>query len=140
MNRCLGPRRSKSRRTGAVLVEFAVTLPIVILVFFAAFEFCRAAMVRHTVDNAVYEAARRGILPGATAADVENQADQVLATIGLAGAQVDVTPASIVEGTTEVTVRIQVPLDSNGYVTPVFLGGAVIDRSLTMRRESAGTI
>ena len=139
MIRAIARGKRGPHRKGAVLVEFAVTLPISILVFFAAFEFCRAAMVRHTVDNAVYEAARRGILPGATAADVEDEANRVLATIGIAGAEVEVTPSSIAEDTPEVTVRIRTQLDENGYVTPVFLSGVVVDRELTMRREGAGT-
>lgn len=133
-------RRSHAARRGAVLVEFAVTLPLALLVFFAAFEFCRAAMVRHTVDDAVYEGARAGILPGATVEDVRFATNQTLATIGLVATDVEVQPTALAEETPAVTVRVRVPMDSNGYVAPLFLGGVVIDRSFTMRREGAGGV
>ena len=60
-------KRVSQRRTGAVMVEFVIVAPLLFLFFFAAFEFCRVAMIRHTADNAVYEGARIGIIPGATA-------------------------------------------------------------------------
>ncbi len=50
-------------------VEFAICFPLLLLFFFAAFEFCRANMIRQTADNAAYEGARRAIVPGATAED-----------------------------------------------------------------------
>ena len=42
----------RQRRCGAVLVEFAVCAPIIFVVIFASFEFCRVNMIRHTMDNA----------------------------------------------------------------------------------------
>ncbi len=42
----------KRARRGATLVEFALVVPILFLLFFAAVEFARVAMIRHTVDNA----------------------------------------------------------------------------------------
>ena len=63
-------RKSASRRTGAAMVEFAIVSPLLFLFFFGAMEFCRVAMIRHTADNAVYEATRVGIIPGASSTDV----------------------------------------------------------------------
>ena len=52
--------RSKAQcRPGATLLEFAVVVPLLFLCFFAAFEFCRVAMIQHTADNAVYEGCRK---------------------------------------------------------------------------------
>ncbi|SMP71822.1 TadE-like protein [Neorhodopirellula lusitana] len=132
----LGRRRGDgSRRTGAVMVEFAVVAPLLFLFFFAGFEFCRVAMIRHTVDNAVYESARRGIIPGATAAEVRTEAIRVLSTIGISAFNVQVTPGAINDNTEEVTVRIIVPLDENTFVPATYFVGKQIDRELTMRRE-----
>ena len=60
-------------RPGAVLVEMAITSSLAFLFFFAALEFCRVAMIRHTVENALYEGARTGIVPGATTAEVSTK-------------------------------------------------------------------
>lgn len=120
-----------------MVVEFAITLPIVLLFFFAAFEFCRFAMLNHTVDNAVYEASRRGIVPGATAAQVETTARNILSTLGINSATVTVTPNNIVKTTPEVTVAIVVPFNQNSFAPTRFFTGATVQRSLTMQREGS---
>ena len=65
-------QRSNSRvRRGAAMSEFAIVAPLLFLFFFAAFEFCRVAMIRHTADNAVYEGCRAGVIPGATTGEAD---------------------------------------------------------------------
>ncbi len=130
-------RRPASRRDrrGATMVEFAVTAPIVFLFFFAAFEFCRVAMIRHTADNAVYEAARIAIIPGGTAADARTEAERVLGTIGVTNYNIQIRPAQIQRDTPEITVQVDVPLDQNSFVPNQFVAGRSIRRELTMRRE-----
>tara|TARA_R110002049_G_scaffold4601_6_gene32849 strand:+ start:23753 stop:24277 length:525 start_codon:yes stop_codon:yes gene_type:complete len=129
--------KSAHRRTGATMIEFAVVAPLLFLFFFAAFEFCRVAMIRHTADNAVYEAARVAIIPGATADEARNQAAQVLNTLGLTNVNIAVTPAVIRRDTNEVTISVQVPLDGNSFVPNQFFGGKSVQRQLTMQREGA---
>lgn len=129
-------RKGPRRRRGAVAVEFAVTAGVALAFFFAAFEFCRVAMIRHTVDNAVYEAARAGIVPGATRAEVETKARQILSTLGVSQSSVVVTPRTITDNTADVTVDITVPIDKNTFGTAVFFAGKKVERSLTMIRET----
>lgn len=128
-------RSIKRNRRGAAMVEFAIVAPILFLLFFASFEFCRVAMIRHTADNAVYEACRVGIIPGATTSEVQNQAQQVLATIGVTNASITVTPTSFDRDTEEVRVQVVVDLDSNTFVPNQFVNGRSITRDLTLRRE-----
>jgi Flp pilus assembly protein TadG len=123
------------RRRGATIVEFAIVSPILFLMFFAAFEFCRVAMIRHTVDNAVYEGCRVGIIPGATSAEAEAQARQMLSALGVTKSKIQVTPSKIDRDTEEVSVRIEVPLDANSFVPNQFVAGRSIIRELTLRRE-----
>lgn len=136
----LGQRRRcfqslQERRRGVTTVEFAIVAPIVFLFFFAAFEFCRASMIRHTADNAVYESCRLGMLPGTTIAEIRDQANQVLSTAGITTAQIDIQPPRMELDTPQLTVAITVPLDDNSFVPPNFFGGKSITRSLTLRRE-----
>ncbi|MEM9826209.1 MAG: TadE/TadG family type IV pilus assembly protein [Planctomycetota bacterium] len=119
------------------MIEFAIVAPLVFLFFFAAFEFCRAAMIRHTVDNAVYESTRVGIIPGSTAREVRGEANRILSTVGISSASVNVIPVRLRRDTSEVTVRITVPLDDNSFVPPTFFGGRTLTRELTLRREGA---
>jgi Flp pilus assembly protein TadG len=127
--------RKKSRREGTAMVEFAIVAPLLFLLFFAAFEFCRVAMVRHTADNAVYEGCRVGIIPGATADEAENEADRIMSSLGVTDAKIKVTPSKFNKETEEVSVRIEVPLDINSFVPNQFVAGKKIIRELTMRRE-----
>lgn len=122
-------------RTGAATVEMAVTVGLAFFFFFGALEFCRVSMVQHTVANALYEGARQGIIPGATATEVQNKASKILSTIGVTGAEITVTPNNITSSTKEITVRIQVPLDK-GLIGPAFFFvGKRFDRSLVMQTE-----
>jgi Flp pilus assembly protein TadG len=124
-----------SRRRGAVAVEMAVTIGLIFFLFFAALEFCRVSMMRHTVEHALYEGARRGIVPGATAADIQARTTSILRTIGVRSATIDVTPSALDNTTSEVTVRIRMPLDQNLFAPAFFFRGRTLDRTLTMQRE-----
>ncbi|TWU40718.1 TadE/TadG family type IV pilus assembly protein [Novipirellula artificiosorum] len=128
--------RQTAKRQGAVMVEFAIVVPLLFLFFFAAFEFCRASMIRHTADNAVYEAARTGIIPGSTAADAQQTAEAIMSSLGVTNVNVQVTPSTIDRDTREITVRVNVPLSGNSFVPINFIHGD-ITRELTMRREGA---
>jgi Flp pilus assembly protein TadG len=122
-------------RRGAVTVEFALTVPLALLLFFGALEFARANMIRNTAQNAAYEGARRAMLPGATASQSEAVALAVLDGIGVRDAEATVDPAVVTNTTPSVTVTIDVPMNSNGYVIANFLRNATIRRSCTLTRE-----
>jgi Flp pilus assembly protein TadG len=124
-----------SRRRGAVTVEMAITLPLMFLVVFASVEFGRMNMMRHTVDNAAYEGARKAIVPGATAAQAEAEARRIMATIGSRGVAVTVTPATIDLDTRQVNVRVTVNADQNGFIANTFFRGRQLTGSVTMNRE-----
>ena len=89
--------------------------------FFASLEFSRVNMIRQSIENAVYEGARRGIVPGATAADCRNSAQAVLNSIFARDATISVTPTVITKDTSEVTVAITVPVNNNSWVIPRLL-------------------
>ena len=128
-------RMMRGGRCGATTVEFAICCPILFLFTFASLEFSRVNMIRQTVENAVYEGCRRGIVPGATAADVADTAQAVLNTISTSGAQITVDPTTITEDTTEVSVSVVVPVNANSWVAPFFFKNKQLSSELTMRRE-----
>lgn len=127
-------RRHADRR-GAMLVEFAITVPILFLLIFASVEFCRVNVIRHTADNAAYEAARRGVVPGATADAVRALATSVMQAVSADTVTVAVTPDVITNDTPEITVTVTVPLDANGWIAPAFFEGKTLVRTCTMSRE-----
>ena len=127
--------RTKQNRKGALTVEFALCFPLLLMMFFAAFEFARANMIRQTAENAAYEGARRAIVPGATADDAKNFAKKMIAIVGAKGADIDVDPEIIKDDTPEVTVTVTVPLNGNGFVAPLFFKDREIVSTTTLSRE-----
>ncbi len=131
--------KSCSPRRGVAAVEFALCAPIFFLILFAAFEFTWTNVLRHTADNAAYEAARRGMLPGATAADAQREANRLLRIVGTRGAKVTVEPNTIDVSTSQVRVRVEVPMNANGIVVPRFMKNKSLVSTSTMRTERVKT-
>ena len=118
-------------------MEFAITAPIFILFLLAAFEFGWLHVIRHTADNAAYEAARTAIVPGATSAEALAKANSLLNVVGARGAKIKITPTNITNATTEVTVAIDTPMKSNGLITPRFTGKTTLHSESTLKTERA---
>jgi len=64
--------RLRSNQRGAALIETAVTLPLILLVSVAIFEFGRAYQTWQVLTNAAREGARVAIIAGTTDAQVES--------------------------------------------------------------------
>lgn len=131
-------QRLRETRRGAAAVEFAIVAPIFFLFLLAAFEFGWLNVMRHTADNAAYEAARAAMVPGATAADASAKAAAILNVVGARGAQVNITPSNITNSTTEVTVSVDLPMASNGLILPRFTGNTTLHSASTLRTERSG--
>ena len=126
----------KQQRNGAVTVEFAIALPLLIMFTFTAIEFARVNMIRNTTVNAAYEGARQGILPGATASECEVAANQLLNFVQISGGTAVVTPNPILPSSESITVTVSVPTTAaNLFVTPRFYIGRTIVSSVSLPRE-----
>ena len=130
-------RRRRGSRLGATAAEFAFTAPVFVLFLMASFEFGWLNVLRHTADNAAYEAARYAMVPGGTAAEAKAKANSILKIIGARGAVVTVTPSTLTSTSDEVTVSIDIPLKSNAIVVPKFTGKKTLHSEATMRTERA---
>jgi hypothetical protein len=73
-------RRTATRRQrlAATLVEFALVSNILFLTIFTCMEFAQMNMARNLAQDAAYYAARTAIVPGATAAEAEAEADRIM--------------------------------------------------------------
>jgi Flp pilus assembly protein TadG len=133
------PNRIASRRcparAGVTVVEFAIVAPIFFLFLLASFEFGWMNVLRHTADNAAYEAARTAMVPGASAGDAVAKANAILSVVKARDATVTVTPTVITQATDHVTVAIDVPMNSNALVVPRFTGTKTIHCTATLRTE-----
>ncbi len=127
--------RTASRRSAAVTVETAISLPVLLLLVFGGIEFSRVHTISDTCSNAAFEGARRGIVEGATATDCRNEAQAILNIVGIHDSTITVTPDPLTNQANRVTVRIDVSLDSNSWVLPKYFLGSTLTRTVTLARE-----
>jgi Flp pilus assembly protein TadG len=128
-------RLNKTKRAGTTAVEFAVVAPVFFLFIIAAVDFGRLNILRHTADNAAYEAARHAMVPGATAAEAITKANTILSAVGTVGSTVTVDPAVIDLSVNEITVTIDIPMNQNGWIAPHFTADKTIIGRSRLRTE-----
>ena len=82
----LNARRLRWRDArGAELIEFAIVLPIFLLITAAIFDFGMMFRTYEAVTNAAREGARVGVLPNYQPEDVQARVDLYMASAGLSG-------------------------------------------------------
>jgi Flp pilus assembly protein TadG len=140
--------RSRSRR-GAAMIEFAIVLPMLLLMILGIIEMGRVMMINQITTTAVRAASRRAIIPGMTNAHVLNIANNYLDGGGISkvGRDVkvlddagrDITSLVLeeeVQSHGAVTIEVQVPYLENTWGFTAIAGktAKAVSRS-TMRRE-----
>ena len=128
-------RRISHRRTGAVVVEMAIALPLVVFVLLGSFEVAKANFMRHAARAAAYEGARAGILPGTDASKIQGAVDFVLHTMGVRHGDVVITPNNFNTSTQRVRVEVTIHADRDLFFTPYFFRNATFHGSCELSRE-----
>lgn len=86
-------RRRGGDERGAELIELAIVLPILLVVFAAIVDFGFLFQRYEVITNAAREGARIGVLPNYTQADVTDRVRAYLNSSGLDGASANVSVA-----------------------------------------------
>jgi len=133
-------RRIASRhRRGAAMVEFAVVVPVFLLLVFGMIEYGRMVMVQQILTNAAREGARVGVLDGSTQTKVNTAVSNYLTAAGISNSTTTVSPnpPSSAAATAPVTVTVSVNFNDVSWLpSPFYLGGKTISYSAPMRRET----
>ncbi len=129
-------RCQRARRRGAAAVEFAVVVPVLLLLVFGIFEAGRLLMVEQTLSNAARAGAREASLSGTTTTTVLANINSALALASITGHTVTLNPAdpSTALPNTPVQVRIAVPFSAVSWVGAMFTT-VVLSGQCTMRKE-----
>ncbi len=133
------PNRSNSRRLkrrGAVTVEFAICASVFFMVVFTLLEFSRFMFVKHSVQMVAYEAARIGVVPGATASHISSRAQALLTASGIRDATVNITPPVINSLTEQVTVTVSCEFSKNSWLPPTYLVGQALSSTISLEHEN----
>jgi Flp pilus assembly protein TadG len=134
-------RRSMRNRPGQGLVEFALLLPILLLMLMGIIEFARAWNIRHVVTDAAREGTRNLVVRDMTATEAEaivatrlqaaglNPDNATITAVPCAGGAC-VSPNVRVKGE-PARVSIQYPYQLG--IVGILLGWAVPDRTVNIR-------
>ena len=140
----------RRRRRGAALVEFAVVLPVFMMVVLGIVEFGRAMMCAQLVTNATREATRLAIVDGTTNSEVESWVGEFLSSslnvsADLINTSITITPAAdnpdpanqLANANTRdlVTVGVQIPFDELTLLPTKFMTGRSMSATSSMRHE-----
>jgi Flp pilus assembly protein TadG len=123
---------SPTARHGAAMVELALVLPVIFIVFLGAIEVTRLNFLRHTATNVAYEAARTVIVPGSVPSEGQTLGMTLLEQVG-AGNNSTVTVSRI--GSDRVRAEVRIPLRNNSWGVTMFFDGALV-QACTLTRES----
>lgn len=127
-----------ANRRGALTVEMALTVPILLVLVFALMQFAYLNLLRNTMTNACFEAARKAIAPGSQPADAELEARRLLRPLGVNNLTVSVTPTVIRDDTPDVTVDLKLDLSSIPFLSDRWISSRLLQRSCTLKREALG--
>ncbi len=128
---------SGRRRRGAAMIEFALCLPILLLLVFGIMEIGRALMVYQILTNGAREGARLAIIPGSTDAKVTSKIDTYMTNAGISGHTRQVSPSIGASNSGDaITITVSVPFNQVMWGTDfIGIGGTTFTSSVVMRKE-----
>ena len=133
---------SRRKRKGVAVVEFAVCLPLLILLVIGAIDIGRALMVQHSLVEAARAGCRLYAVPQELTEDDANaMIKKVMADANLDGYSVefDPHPSADIEHLMPVRVSVSVPFREVSWLSSSFLSGKTLVATCTMPGDT-GTI
>lgn len=120
-------------RVGAATVEFAIVANLLFILIFTSFEFARLHLARNLAQDAAYYAARKAMVPGATAAEANAEATRILGSMFDTG--YTVTVQTLDENSESVVVTVTIDLKEVAFFTPMFLPDEDITSVASLKTE-----
>ena len=141
--------KNTATRRGAATVEFALVLPVFVIIVFGMIDFGRAMMIGQIVQNASREGARLASTDGATAQMVNDHVNDYLqGALGVSAGDITIAidieagpgnsnPSGVEDASPgdKCTVRVQVPYNEIALFQSSYFNNAKLKGYATMRRE-----
>ncbi len=129
-------RRNSRRRRGVAAAEFAVCLPVMILLVVGAVETSSMIFLKQSLTVAAFEGGRTAIAPNATTDDVKKTCETILSDRRVNGGTVTVTPSVENAAVGEfVQVEVTAPCDQNTIIAGLFFRSRTMSGAATYMKE-----
>jgi len=126
--------RRPSAASGQGLVEFALVIPLFLLLLVGIAQFGQAWMTRNIMTGATREAVRIAAVQGDSAAAI-SRANSILASAGISGASVNLSDDGAPFGTCRVSASCSLPLTVAGFLPGLQGNSITLSTSTSMRKE-----
>lgn len=125
------------RRRGVAAIEFAVCLPIIVLLVLSTIEACSMIFLKQTLAVAAYEGARTAIIPGVTGDEVKEVCNEILKDRKVSGGIVTISPKGFddLKPGQFVDVTVSAPCNANSIVRNKFYKGRTLTSTASMMIE-----
>ena len=130
-------RTKHNQRRGVAAAEFAVCLPVIVLLMLGMIETCSMIFLKQSLAVAAYEGAHTAVRPGATSSDVTATCESILGERNINAASITVTPSSVEDTATGdyMTIRISAPSNQNAVLPLRFFRGSTIEAAAVVMKE-----
>lgn len=118
------------------MVEFALCLPLLVLLVFGSIEATNAIFLQQAISVAAYETAQLTTASGGTSATARERCKQILEARKIRKGTIEISPevdATTIPGTA-VTVTITVPANENSIGPVWYFKDSVITAQVTMAK------
>lgn len=131
------PATDRGDRRGVAATEFAVCLPVLLLLVLGMIETCSMIFVKQSLAIAAYEGAHVGIKANATVGEIRTTCEAILRDRRVQGATITVTPNNLnaIPVGDYIEVRVTAPSDRNGVLPVRFFRGRTLDASAVVMKE-----
>jgi hypothetical protein len=130
-------RTDYKQRRGVAATEFAVCLPVLLVLLLGTVECCSMLFLQQSLSAAAYESGHAALAADATAADARATGDAILADRRVRGGNVTLAPAnlaSVREGE-YFEVRVSAPTDGNRVLPLSFFAGRTLTATAVFMKE-----
>lgn len=127
----------RSSRRGLAATEFAVCLPVLMLLLLGMLECCTMIFLKQSLAVAAYEGAHTALSPEATDADVRRVCEGILADRRVNGGTIEILPGSLnnIREGEYLEVRVSAPTSPNAVLPAKFFRSQTLRSSATMMKE-----
>lgn len=129
-------RNTRKGEKGQNLIEFALVVPLLLLLVIGIAEFGRAWMTKNILTGAAREAVRIMAVQTGNVATATARADNILNSAGITtGYSISIPPTSVAFDPVSVTVTYQFPVLFAGFIPGLDNATIQLSSTTTMRRE-----